>query len=73
MISGSVSADNIGGPIQISLLAGSAAKAGLVFIFIYVGNLKHKFRVNKFISYTHIRWRAAGSNSDRKDKRLTSF
>ena len=30
MISGSVSADNIGGPIQISLLAGSAAKAGLV-------------------------------------------
>ena len=30
MISGSVSAENIGGPIQISLLAGSAAKAGLV-------------------------------------------
>ena len=30
MITGSVSADNIGGPIQISLLAGSAAKAGLV-------------------------------------------
>ena len=30
MISGSVSADNIGGPIQISVLAGSAAKAGLL-------------------------------------------
>ena len=30
MISGSVSADNIGGPIQISVLAGSAAKAGLI-------------------------------------------
>jgi len=30
MITGSVSADNIGGPIQISVLAGSAAKAGLL-------------------------------------------
>ena len=30
MISGSVSAENIGGPIQISVLAGSAAKAGLL-------------------------------------------
>ena len=28
MISGSISADNLGGPIQISVLAGSAAKAG---------------------------------------------
>ena len=28
MINGSISADNIGGPIQISVLAGSAAKAG---------------------------------------------
>ena len=30
MISGSISADNLGGPIQISVLAGSAAKAGYV-------------------------------------------
>jgi len=30
MITGSVSAENIGGPIQISVLAGSAAKAGLL-------------------------------------------
>ena len=30
MISGSISAENIGGPIQISLLAGSAAKAGFI-------------------------------------------
>tara|TARA_Y100001970_G_scaffold205377_1_gene250092 strand:- start:4178 stop:5542 length:1365 start_codon:yes stop_codon:yes gene_type:complete len=30
MITGSVSAENIGGPIQISVLAGSAAKAGLI-------------------------------------------
>ena len=30
MLSGSVSADNVGGPIQISLLAGTAAKSGLV-------------------------------------------
>ena len=30
MITGSVSAENIGGPIQISMLAGSAAKAGFV-------------------------------------------
>tara|TARA_Y100001970_G_scaffold61884_1_gene79037 strand:- start:1459 stop:2823 length:1365 start_codon:yes stop_codon:yes gene_type:complete len=30
MITGSISAENIGGPIQISALAGSAAKAGLV-------------------------------------------
>ena len=28
MINGSISADNIGGPIQISVLAGSAAKSG---------------------------------------------
>ena len=30
MLSGSISADNLGGPIQISVLAGSAAKAGYV-------------------------------------------
>tara|TARA_Y100000748_G_scaffold28927_1_gene21487 strand:- start:405 stop:1769 length:1365 start_codon:yes stop_codon:yes gene_type:complete len=30
MLTGSVSAENIGGPIQISVLAGSAAKAGLI-------------------------------------------
>ena len=30
MISGSISTDNLGGPIQISVLAGSAAKAGYV-------------------------------------------
>ena len=30
MISGSMPAENIGGPIQISVLAGSAAKAGFV-------------------------------------------
>ena len=30
MISGSISADNLGGPIQISVLAGSAAKAGYI-------------------------------------------
>ena len=30
MISGSISADNLGGPIQISVLAGAAAKAGYV-------------------------------------------
>ena len=30
MVSGSISADNLGGPIQISLLAGSAAKAGFI-------------------------------------------
>ena len=30
LINGSVSADNIGGPIQISVLAGSAAKSGLI-------------------------------------------
>jgi len=30
MITGSVSAENIGGPIQIAVLSGSAAKAGLV-------------------------------------------
>ena len=30
MITGSISAENIGGPIQISALAGSAAKAGLL-------------------------------------------
>ena len=30
MISGSISADNLGGPIQISALAGSAAKAGYI-------------------------------------------
>ena len=30
MLTGSVSAENIGGPIQISVLAGSAAKAGLL-------------------------------------------
>ena len=30
MISGSISGDNLGGPIQISVLAGSAAKAGYV-------------------------------------------
>ena len=30
MINGSISADNLGGPIQISVLAGSAAKAGYV-------------------------------------------
>ena len=30
MVSGSVSAENLGGPIQISLLAGSAAKAGFI-------------------------------------------
>ena len=30
MITGSVSADNVGGPIQIAVLSGSAAKAGLV-------------------------------------------
>ena len=30
LISGSISSDNIGGPIQISLLAGSAAKAGFI-------------------------------------------
>ena len=30
MISGSISAENLGGPIQISVLAGSAAKAGYV-------------------------------------------
>ena len=30
LITGSISADNIGGPIQISVLAGSAAKAGLL-------------------------------------------
>jgi len=30
MITGSISAENIGGPIQISVLAGSAAKAGLL-------------------------------------------
>ena len=30
MITGAVSAENIGGPIQIAVLSGSAAKAGLV-------------------------------------------
>ena len=30
MITGSISAENIGGPIQISVLAGSAAKAGIL-------------------------------------------
>ncbi len=30
LISGSISADNLGGPIQISVLAGSAAKAGYI-------------------------------------------
>tara|TARA_B100000927_G_scaffold206134_1_gene167322 strand:+ start:1212 stop:2522 length:1311 start_codon:yes stop_codon:yes gene_type:complete len=30
MITGSISADNLGGPIQISVLAGSAAKAGYI-------------------------------------------
>ena len=30
MVSGSISADNLGGPIQISVLAGSAAKAGYI-------------------------------------------
>ena len=30
MITGSISAENIGGPIQIAVLSGSAAKAGLV-------------------------------------------
>ncbi len=30
MLSGSISADNLGGPIQISVLAGSAAKAGYI-------------------------------------------
>ena len=30
MVTGSVSAENIGGPIQIAVLSGSAAKAGLV-------------------------------------------
>ena len=30
LFTGSVSADNIGGPIQISVIAGSAAKEGLV-------------------------------------------
>ena len=30
MISGSISADNLGGPIQISVLAGSAAKVGYI-------------------------------------------
>ncbi len=30
MITGSVSAENVGGPIQIAVLSGSAAKAGLV-------------------------------------------
>ena len=30
MMGGSISADNLGGPIQISVLAGSAAKAGYV-------------------------------------------
>ena len=30
MLSGSISADNLGGPIQISVLAGTAAKAGYV-------------------------------------------
>ena len=30
MISGSISADNLGGPIQISVFAGSAAKAGYI-------------------------------------------
>ena len=33
MFSGSVSAENIGGPIQISLIAGSAAKAGFFAFF----------------------------------------
>lgn len=33
MIFGSVSADNIGGPIQISMMAGSAAKTGLISFF----------------------------------------
>ena len=33
MCTGSVSAENIGGPIQISLIAGSAAKAGFFSFF----------------------------------------
>jgi regulator of sigma E protease len=39
MISGSISADNLGGPIQISVLAGSAAKAGYVTFLTMVALL----------------------------------
>ncbi|MEY8252974.1 MAG: site-2 protease family protein, partial [Colwellia sp.] len=60
MITGSISAENIGGPIQIAVLSGSAAKAGLVSFISMIALLSINF--GQFITCSHFRRRSISVN-----------